>query len=185
MDERPPIRQWMLAVAGLLMVVASVAIVRRDRASAPAAQAAPLTRTSLYVDRDGGAMRLHWNPDSPDVRGASRGAILIHDGKRESRLDLTPRDLRAGAASYWPESKEVSFRFELNGAEAGAVRASAPPDDRPSPFETAQTPRKKSYPIKRVQAQITEPEPEVKRESGLGRAIGKIPLLRRLRKEKH
>jgi hypothetical protein len=126
MDERTPVKQWVLAAAGLLMVIAAVILVLRERAPAPTAQAAPSTRTSLYVQRDGGAMRLHWNPASPDVRAAQRGAIVINDGPRESRLELTPQELRAGMASYWPESKEVAFRFELDGGQAGSVRAPAP-----------------------------------------------------------
>jgi hypothetical protein len=137
-------------------------------------------------------MRLHWNAESPDVRAAQRGALLINDGKRESRLELTPRDLRAGVASYWPESKEVSFHLELDGGQAGFhleldggqagfVRASAPPQDRPSPFEVAKAPpRRKAYAVKRVQPVVEEAKAE-RRESGFSRAVGKIPLLRRLR----
>lgn len=184
MDERTSVRQWVLAGAGLLMVTAAVVLVLRERAPAPTAQeAAPSPRTSLYLQRDGAAWQLHWNPNSPDVRSAKRGAIVIRDGKRESRLELNPRDLRAGVASYWPESQEVAFDVELDGAPAGSVRAPAPvvEERRPSPFASAESPRKKGYPIRRVQA---EPAPEVeraKRESGWSRAIGKIPLLRRLR----
>jgi len=181
MEDRTPVRQWILAAAGVLMLVAAVAIVRRERAPAPTTQAAPTSRTSLYVDREGAAMRLHWNPESYDVRAANRGAIVIHDGKRQSRLELTPAELRAGAASYWPESTEVSFRLELDGGHAGDVRASAQLDEkRPSPFEVKEAPRRKGYPIRRLQAETVQAV-DVKRESGFSRTLGKIPLLRRLR----
>ncbi len=163
------------------MIAAAAWMVLHERAPVPTTQAAPSGRTALYVQREGAAMQLHWNPDSPDVRTAQRGAILISDGKRESRLELTPRDLRAGVASYWPESKEVSFHLELDGGQAGFVRAAAPAQDRPSPFEAAkEPPRRKAHAVKRVQPVVEEAKAE-KRESGFSRAVGKIPLLRRLR----
>jgi len=89
------------------------------------------------VQHDGTALRLHWNPDSEAVRQAGRGALLIADGPRQSRLDLTPADLRAGVASYWPESPRVDFKLELDGAPAGEVEAPAlavRQEPRPSPF---------------------------------------------------
>jgi hypothetical protein len=185
MEERSPIRQWVLAAAGVAMLVGAVAIVRHERAPAPTTQAAPSSRTPLYIDREGATMRLHWNPASPDVRAANRGAVVIHDGKRESRLELTPAELRSGVASYWPESKEVSFRLELDGGQAGEVRASAQVDEKPSPFVVKEPPRRKAHPIKRVPVETAQAQ-EVKKESGFSRTLGKIPLLRRLRgKDKH
>jgi hypothetical protein len=181
MLEKTPVRQWVLAAAGLAMIGGAGWLVFRERAPVPTEERAPSGRTAIYVEREGAAMRLHWNPESPDVRAAERGAILISDGKRESRLELTPRDLRAGVASYWPESKDVSFHLELDGGEAGYVRAAAPLQDRPSPFEVAKEPaRRKAHAVKRVQPAVEEAKVE-KRESGFSRAVGKIPLLRRLR----
>jgi len=162
------------------MIAAAGWMVLRERAPVPTTEAAPSGRTALYVQREGAAMWLHWNPESPDVRAAHRGTILINDGKRESRLELTPRDLRAGVASYWPESKDVSFHLELDGGQAGYVRAAAPPQDRPSPFEVKEPTRRKAHAVKRVEP-VVEQAREEKRESGFSRAVGKIPLLRRLR----
>lgn len=181
MDKRARLAQWTLGAAGVAMMTAALWIVLRgDGAPAPAPQAAAPPSTPLRVERQGAMMRLQWNPASPDVRAARSGAIVIHDGKRESRMDLTSAELRAGMASYWPESKDVSFHLELDGGQAGFVRAASVSQDRPSPFEVKEPRRRKSYPIKRIQPAVVTAA-EVKRESGFGKVIGKIPLLRRLR----
>ena len=181
MDERTRLRQWTLVAAGVAMMIAALWIVLRgEHATAPTPRSAAAPSTALRIERQGEMMRLRWNPQAPDVRASKTGAIVIHDGKRESRMDLTPAELRAGAASYWPESKEVSFHLELDGGQAGFVRAAALSQDRPSPFEVKEPPRRKPHPIKRVQPTVVATA-EPKRESGFGRVIGKIPLLRRLR----
>jgi hypothetical protein len=190
MDERLPVRQWILAAAGLAMIAGAGVVVLRDRAPAAAAApraAVPSGRTRVYVEHEGAKLKLHWNPDSADVRAAKGGAVVIADGGRESRMEMTPRELRAGVVSYWPDSREVAFRLELDGAAAGSVRASAEVEEkRPSPFAKTEAPRRRSVPIKRVQAQTARVEvEEPKRGSKFTRAVGKIPLLRRLtRREK-
>jgi hypothetical protein len=121
-------RDWILAAAGLLMIAAAVRITIGNRAPAPAAAPPVQTQTApvaLYVQHDGTALRLHWNPDADAVRGASKGALLIGDGPRQSRLDLGPAELRSGVASYWPESQGVVFKLELDGVVAGELQAPA------------------------------------------------------------
>lgn len=176
------VRQWTLAGAGVLLIAAAVVVGLRDRGPAPVARAAPTGHTSLQVQQDGAGLKLHWNAQSADVRAAKAGAIVISDGGRESRLELTPRDLRAGVASYWPDSREVGFRLELDGAPAGSVRAAAKvPEARPSPFANTERPRKRAAQVKRVQAQAPAPyEAEEPKRSGLKRVVRKIPLLGRL-----
>jgi hypothetical protein len=154
----------------------------RGRGPAPAPAARPVLsgRTSLHVQHEGQALKLHWNAGSPDVRGAQRGAVVIQDGGRESRLELSGRELRAGVASYWPESRDVGFRLELDGAQAGAVRTTAQVQERkPSPFSSPQPPRKRGVPIKKVQA-TPAPVYEVEEPKRGPSVIRKIPLLRRL-----
>jgi hypothetical protein len=184
MDERAPVRpwlQWALGGGGVLLVAFALTLVLRGRAPAPtpAVQAPTSAQTSLHIQHDGPTLKLRWNPNSPDVRKAQRGALVIQDGGRESRLELNGGELRAGVASYWPESREVEFRLELDGAQAGSVRTTAQGEaPRPSPFANTERPRKRGVPIKRVQAMpaaVYEVEP--KRGPPV---IRKIPLLRRL-----
>jgi hypothetical protein len=165
------------------MAVAAVIVVRGGApapAPAPAVRAVASARTSLQIRHDGAALRLQWNPDSADVRAARRGAVVIQDGGRESRLELDGGELRAGMASYWPESREVAFRLELDGAQAGAVRTTAQGEERrPSPFASAETPRKRGVPIKRVKA-TPAPVYRVEEPKRGPPVIRRIPLLRRL-----
>jgi hypothetical protein len=190
MGEGTPVRQWILAVAGILMIVAAGAIALRGHASPGSANPAPVVRPApppLYVQHAGQTLQFHWDPDAPAVRAARRGAVIIADGAHESRLDLASRDLRSGRASYLPDSPDVTFRLELDGAPAGSVRTPAVvSDNRPSPFEVPSRPRKHAAPVSHIEAQPAVGPVYVadssRHESGLGRALGKIPLLRRLRK---
>jgi hypothetical protein len=190
MGEGTPVRQWILAVAGILMIVAAGAIALRGGASLHSANPAPAVRpapTPVYVQHAGQALQFHWDPNAPAVRAARKGALIIADGARESRLDLAPRDLRSGLASYRPDSPEVTFRLELDGAPAGSVRTPAVvADDRPSPFDAPSRPRKHAAPVSHIDSQPAVGPVYVadssRHESGFGRALGKIPLLRRLRK---
>ncbi len=213
MGERTPVRQWVLAIAGILMIAAAIAIVMRNRAQLrPAAAAAavptPSRGAALSIQHDGPALRLRWDPRAPDVLAAGRGVLVITDGGRESRMELNPRELAAGLASYWPDSRNVAFRLEvdksapaavqssllteerpsLDRSPAAAVQASPVAEKRPSPFVSPKSPRRRPVPVRRI-----EPEPDpgpvefekpVKRPSRIGRAFGKIPLLRRLRKDR-
>ena len=179
--DRPWI-QWTLGAAGIvLMAGALVILTRGHRPVTPApAPVQAAGSTALQVRHDGPALKVHWDRSAPHIRAAQHGALVIQDGKRQSRMELTDRELRAGVASYWPESPDVAFRLELDGAQSEAVRTTAQVQERkPSPFATTQPPRKRSVPIKRVQpapapvyvAEDPKPGPPV---------IRKIPLLRRL-----
>jgi len=171
--------------------VAAGVIVLRGRSAPPPtpARRSVAANPLIFVQHDGRALRLHWNRDAADVRGAKTGALVILDGARESRIELQPADLRAGLASYWPESRDVTFRLELDGAPAGSMRASAgsaTEERRPPAFQAPVKARRRAAAVQRVQA-VAAPvsaEDEPKRPSGVGRALGKIPLLRRLRKHR-
>jgi hypothetical protein len=167
MDQRAPTSklQWLLAAAGIVMLAAALWIVlgRRERAASVSAMPSrPASeRVSLYVQHDGPELRLHWNADSDAVRRAGSGALLITDGPRQSRLDLSPAELRAGAASYWPEAQGVEFKLELDGAVAGELQApalavrQAPEEPRPSPFDAA--PKRKA----KRRALVEEPDDDM------------------------
>jgi hypothetical protein len=202
-------REWILAAVGLLMIAAAVRITIGSRAPAPAATPPGRTHTApvaLYVEHEGTALRLHWNPDADAVRGASKGALLIGDGPRQSRLDLDPAELRSGVASYWPESQGVDFKLELDGAVAGELQAPAlevRAAPRPSPFDDAaeakptppraalvdadddEMPKPRTVRASETQAadRVEERDEESARKpSKWHRITGKIPLIRRLGK---
>jgi len=193
--------QWILAGSGLVMIGVAVWLTVGRVSPAPAAAPPPhnAAPVALFVQHDGAALRLHWNPDSDAVRQAGRGALAIGDGPRQSRLDLTPADLRAGVASYWPESPNVDFKLELDGATAGELQAPAlevREEPRPSPFQAAPKPKRpvavaedlpKPHTIREadraaVVEQSQDEEESTHKPSKWKRMTGKIPLLRRLNK---
>jgi hypothetical protein len=194
--------QWVLASLGIVMIGVAVwlTVGRGDPARSAAAPPPPSHNAppvALYVQHDGAALRLHWNADSDAVRHAGSGALLIADGPRQSRLDLTPADLQSGVASYWPESARVDFKLELDGAPAGELEAPAlvvREEPRPSPFAAPPKPKPvhqaleeepKPYTIHEAdRAAVVEQDEEEppKKPSKWQRVTGKIPLLKRLHK---
>ena len=197
MGEPAPTRwwiQWVLGGAGLFMLAAAAAMVLHQSAPIGKIQAPAKPRsaqaTALYVQHDGPALDLHWNPDAPAVRAARRGVLAIADGGRESKLELNPHELSSGVASYRPQSGEVTFRLELDGDPAGVIRASAAPEEpRPSPFppvekppaiRTGGQPLKLAPPEPSAEPEVEDPPPP--KRSRWSRVAGKIPLLRRLKR---
>ena len=179
--------QWALGGAGLVLGVASAYLILQSQSRPTAAPPQPRSTvsTALYIQHDGGALRLHWDPG---VR-ATTGAIRIHDGARESRLDLNAAELRSGVASYWPESSEVTFQMELDGTVVGAIRAPATAVSRPHPVQVEEKPRAKKAVARPVKLAARDPEdepddvePESPKRSRWSKVTGKIPLLRRLGK---
>lgn len=175
-------RQWILGAVGLLMGVAAASLAVHHRAPAPSPQIHSDAPAVLYVQHDGSALRLHWDP----AVHADSGIIWIQDGARETRLDLNANELRSGVASYWPESHEVTFRLQLDGGPAATIRASADAPPPPAPAVVSEKPpRKRSGPkAMRVAAREAADAGEVppSKRSRLSRVAGKIPLVRRLRK---
>jgi hypothetical protein len=201
-----------MAAAGLIMIAIAAAIVLRQRAPSsppPIVRIPDESSIALSVQHDGAALRLRWNPEAAAIRAATAGVLSISDGVRQSRLDLNAQDLRSGVASYWPESREVTFRLALNNDAAGTIRASAdaPAAERPSPFEpkastaaprasrrapedaeddppSAQPPartiaRERTEAVDDADRDSEEPAPKPSRWR---RLAGKIPLVRRLHK---
>ena len=209
--------------------------------SAADAQAAQPGHVALKVQRDGSSIRLYWDRNSSVIRNAAKAILYISDGEHQSQLNLDPSELNSGLVSYWPESKDVTFRLEVfaaghstddsirvvggspvpvtatthrSSAPPLAERAAAPPPQpapatgfasrseepapevRPSPFTPpaatpapeATTSTSAAAPPPRPIPHETRPEVSVVAEpvgaSRFGSAIGKIPLLRRLRKQR-
>ncbi len=82
---------------------------------------------TLSVVHDGAALRVEWDPEGAGIRDAADGTLTITDGTHVSKLPLDPPELRAGAATYWPESHHVEFRLETDGGAVGEIEAPAEP----------------------------------------------------------
>jgi TonB family protein len=67
------------------------------------------------VQNDGTALRLVWDRHAPAVRNADLAILEITDGSHISKLNLGSRELSSGMVSYWPETKDVSFRLQVLG----------------------------------------------------------------------
>jgi hypothetical protein len=175
--------QWLLAGIGLLLGLAAAWLTFHVRTPVPTAPprstAAP---TALYVQHEGRALRLHWDPRV----SANSGVIRIHDAGHDTRLELNAQELRSGVATYWPESNQVTFQLELDGGPVAAITtpAEAPvAEARPSPFPQPRPKRAVTKPVKLVPRETVEPDDDpAPKRSRWGRVAGKIPLLRRLRK---
>src|SRR5437763_16604554 len=70
--------QWVLGAAGILLGVAAAALIFGHRAPAPLPPSHGTAPTALYVQHDGGARRLHWDP----AVHAKTGVIWIQDCAR-------------------------------------------------------------------------------------------------------
>lgn len=163
-----------MGTAGVLMFGAAVWVaVRHSAPEPPAAGSTPVRSESpavaLFVQHDGAALRLHWNPDSDAIRRASGGALVINDGPRHSRLNLSPAELSSGVASYWPESPGVDFQLELDGAVAGELHVPAlaiREEPRPSPFEPAPRPKRAVRRPAVGESDSDMPKPHTERAAG-------------------
>lgn len=128
----PPQKQastkWLIPVAAIALGMATGAVVygvlhesRPPRnvavALAPSAvEKASADHVSLSVRRDGPSIQLLWDRNAPLVREASKGVLYIRDGGHDSQLNLDARELGSGLVSYWPDTKDVTFRLEVFAA---------------------------------------------------------------------
>jgi hypothetical protein len=203
---RERIRRWALPVALGLAVLITIggAVIMRPRHQQAVASPVVSDRIGLAASADGDGLRLEWNRNAPKVRSANHALLYIQDGNKKSRLHITGQQLAASTVRYWPESPEVHFRLELyHGDETVAdevrvatAKSPAAPKGasrtaleraRPSPFERVKADvvrRPSQVPV--VAAAVREeppPLPAAKpKESGWGKFVSRIPLLRRLKK---
>jgi hypothetical protein len=167
----------------------------KSNAPAPApllVQAAP-QGLLLRVERDDPGLKLRWEGESSTVRHATHGELHITDGNHKSKLRLGADGLRAGLFSYKPETEEVEFRLDVHTPQGTVTRSAitepAVAAKKPSPFEDpnavrrARTPRL-AGPVRMATQPVLEKAGPPKSESGLSRVIGKIPLLRRLKRDR-
>ena len=81
------------------------------------AQAPVPTRAAslgLSVRPGGGAWRVTWNADSPEVRTATGGALDVADDNSRARIPLSASEIRRGLATYRPNGSDVTFRLEID-----------------------------------------------------------------------
>ena len=188
-------------MAGSSVASVAIALVLAVPVSKPVAR-----RLALGVQREGRALHLFWDVNSPVIRGSNHVTLHIIDGTHNTQLALNYMELSAGRLVYWPETDRVTFRLE--GAAAGEVTAGAMPVSdmpvktvansgnsvgrKPSPFKSpkaqhkleevaaSQTPPDLT-PASNVLPAPVQPAPRPGR-SFFGRLAGKIPVLRRIRK---
>ena len=170
------------------------------------------SRLGLNVEREGPVLLVAWDRKSQAVHNATHAILHIKDGRQQSQTDLNRQQLGVANVKYWPETQKVTFMLEVYQAEGSIsesvqitgepapVTATAPKRsleanasleaDRPSPF-ALHTRREISLampaPLPRLMVTAAAtPPPSVAvqpdQESRLGRMLGKIPFLRRLKK---
>lgn len=83
-------------------------------ANAPAASAP--AAFSLALERAGSDYRVTWDAQSPVVRTATRGTLLIKDGSAENEVELDREQLFFGGVVYAPATTDVSFSLKVFGA---------------------------------------------------------------------
>lgn len=198
--------RWLLpaALAGVLAIAATDLVMLRRHPAVAAPTSKASEHIGLTAQADGDALHLQWDRHARPIHNADRGILFIMDGTHQSQLDLTSQQLNTASVRYWPESPAVTFRMEVyNGANrssdsvqipvgkpvAPPVAAHTQVVRNPSPFERVRPEivrRQAPPPAPVVQrAQEVEPEPLVREhESGFGRVVSKIPLLRRVKRHR-
>lgn len=76
---------------------------------------------NFAVERDGGALVLHWNPESGLIATAKNAILRIEDNNQSKNFDLDLEQLRFGKIVYFPSSGDVNFRLEV--IDAGGSRS--------------------------------------------------------------
>jgi hypothetical protein len=111
--------RWLWVAAAILLLVAGLGY--RKVSARFAAKSEPARATlSLNVARDGQALRLRWDRNTPVIRKADRALLSIADGGQHKVLDLDARQLRTGSIAYWPASEDVDFNLEVFSASQRA-----------------------------------------------------------------
>jgi hypothetical protein len=181
-SARRPANKWLVgSLAVLLGGVSGAMLVRHFRTEPPVEVVAPRQspppaveppspeHINLSVQTDGTALRLVWDRNAPAIRNADLAILEITDGKHQSTLNLGSRELGSGMVSYWPETKDVSFRLQVhgNGRETDdsirAVGGQLAP--LPSgPVEVAEKPAEPPKPVTHAAAPVIQPpQPVVNR----------------------
>jgi hypothetical protein len=73
----------------------------------------PSAPISLHVFEKEGQLEVEWNRESPAIRSAAKGELLIVDGPVRRVLPLTSSDLSKGKVTYARKSDDVEVRLKI------------------------------------------------------------------------
>ncbi len=78
----------------------------------------------LRLESQGDRLLLGWNRHHPAVRNTKGGILQIDDGPQHRRISLDAAQISNGSVLYRPNSDDVIFRLEVEGAQGGKVSES-------------------------------------------------------------
>jgi len=81
---------------------------------APAAQRSP-GLLDLTMDQAGSVLRLNWDKNAKAIGVASHAVLTVVEEGRETKIGLTPDQLRSGTTTYSPVNSDVSLKLEVYG----------------------------------------------------------------------
>jgi protein TonB len=114
--------QWIFFGLSALPLMIAVFVSTRYNQSAPHAPTATNASSDavlgLKLERSGAAWKLSWDADSPAVRDATDGHLLITDGVVHRDLQLASPDLRGGTIIYTPLTDDVVLQLQLDNPGA-------------------------------------------------------------------
>ena len=79
----------------------------------PQASAGDPFSVGLTVTRDGDNLGVRWDRQSPAIRTATQGLLLIEDGSTTRPVSLSADQLQTGSVVYPHKTGAVKFRLEL------------------------------------------------------------------------
>jgi hypothetical protein len=114
---------WPLLI-GVMFILAIVLIAGAGAYSgwsvlAPRVQSEPQKPPEAGIDlrvvpAANGQLNLNWHRNAPEVTKAGNGILTIRDGHTSHEVNLDNTQLRSGKLIYFPKSKSVLFRLEVN-----------------------------------------------------------------------
>lgn len=133
----PRWRKW-AAIAAVVAALAAAPLFIKSKATS----SSPFNMLSMRAETKPGLVRLRWNARSKILSDAQGAVIWIADGPEESKLELTPEQVRSGLIEYRPAGADVNFRMQVGQFTESLRIQDATPD------------------VSRVQqAEVTVPEP--------------------------
>lgn len=106
---------WLAAGVGLAlaMIVILVGLKYGEARPSQIPGIFPASNLALHVQRNAGSLALTWNTNSPDVVKAQNAILDIHDGDKQTTLQLAQAQLRSGKLPYTPLSEDIQFDLQI------------------------------------------------------------------------
>ena len=87
---------------------------------------APLPAKPPYIGLNtldlAGQLQIRWDRDSPAVRRAEQGTLVIDDGALQQAIQLDPAHLQAGSFTYGRQGERVDVALTVTGPDGQKVR---------------------------------------------------------------